>query len=538
MLSNYLRLSSFSFIFHFLFTQLICIDAQCYNYTLDNECSFVVGSSVETSPEYQEDLFSSFALNVSDIRMVPSICRRTVLWFYCNLIFKGYCEDDDFDNLGVSESSGCIPNRYSCDQMNDDCSVGIVNCDLLYTFISNETRRCETEDLEISVSNSIAVSTCLESQNMSIECCPSPFHQHSKTKECVLQCKPPIGIFFEEDQKLISIVSMALSIVGLVVIIIGIFPLFFSNQLFEFPRYVIILVCLSLSISFFELNISIFVGRKEFLCGDEEDFAVATDELIRDRSCQTVMGLYVLLSLTGFCWYLVLSLVCFSYVFGNRYRFLSYLSPLHPQNTAVQIGIWVIILTILVFEVLFNVINSISNPQDYIVFHPTVYSCLPNILETGYYSYIIPLIIIGAISGPITVISMVSVMCRSFTLFILNWRAFVSLLNLFFVYILFVGMSAYVYPYNFKNPLIDYAECVANHPRNTTECDIDNFDPNPFWLEFLFYTYLPFTSILVSFVTLWSQPYLIFWWSTVLTQCRIPQSIEFGSIQTNSKPNT
>jgi hypothetical protein len=490
----------------------------CFNYTLHNECSFVV-ETVETTPEMQEILYTFFSLNISDTRMLPPKCRRAVLWFLCNSIFKGDCRENnlqsDLESNGISESGGCVPDQTACNQMNELCSTDVVNCTELYTsIISNKTRSCEINDLTLALSNSIKVSTCLATQNETIECCPTPYHRHSKTKECVIQCEPPITILLAKDEKLISIVSMVFVMITLLMLFFGTLPLFCTNQIFLFPRYVIIMVCFSISTYNFFFNVILLVGREEYLCGDEENYLLAVDHRIQTLSCQGLMEVSLFFRMWAFCWFFVLSLVCLSFIFRGKYKSLNVLSPSHSKNKKFQIGIWCLSISISLAYVLLNILYTQIH-SDYLVFSPIVFACLPNPFVSDHLVSDIPLAIVGGIGVMMSVIAMFFGIMSSKMLFILNWEAFVSLILFFFTYLFILINLFYVSPYTTQLSLENYAICVSSNPRNTTACDINSFDDNSFWTIFCLFTIPLYTTFIVILLVIWPHRSVWLWWKNV-----------------------
>jgi hypothetical protein len=120
---------------------------------------------------------------------------------------------------------------------------------LLFSF--NKLKLCDIYNFILAVSNPIEVITCLATQNKITKCYPSLFHQHNERIKYIIQYKLLISIFLVNKEKIILIVTIIFGLLGLVTILIGILSLIFTNQIFLFLCYVIIMVYLTISISVF-----------------------------------------------------------------------------------------------------------------------------------------------------------------------------------------------------------------------------------------------------------------------------------------------
>ena len=252
--------------FLFFFPLFVCCSADdqpvqtpCFNYTLDNECTIVFeNKSTSIDPSLQSLVFEEIALSVSDVRMFPTKCRRSILWFFCDLSFQScpfftnslacesyylsFChevgntcqkeiedrekyqnDDDDEDDFDFDFDFDIIE-RLGCEiVVSNWCQVGDVFQQQQQHTEEKESPTRKGEERFVT-SIPIPVQTCLINSNESNTCCPEPFHQHSETLECVVSCPN------DRDFIIVSVVTFSIAW-GTVPILIGEWSQRFLSQI-------------------------------------------------------------------------------------------------------------------------------------------------------------------------------------------------------------------------------------------------------------------------------------------------------------------
>ena len=100
---------------------LLPTNETCFEYELENECSSLL-SDVDVNSTIQEILFDSISWNVSDVRMIPSDCRRPLLWFVCGLVFPR-CPSETVEQQICRQVEGCRQVNERCESfgLSFDC---------------------------------------------------------------------------------------------------------------------------------------------------------------------------------------------------------------------------------------------------------------------------------------------------------------------------------------------------------------------------------------------------------------------------------
>ena len=193
----------------------------CFEYELENECSSLL-NNVNVNSTIQHILFDSISLNVSDVRMIPSDCRRPLLWFVCGLMFPR-CPSETIEEQFCRQVEGCH-------QVNEICEPFDLSFDCLFpSFEEEEDEECSTKiskEIEEATENGIKVETCLGEQKETIGCCPDPFIVDFEG-ECIVEC--PQYEYGERYETSAQITLFVLLWVGVVSVFIGQFPLFMMS---------------------------------------------------------------------------------------------------------------------------------------------------------------------------------------------------------------------------------------------------------------------------------------------------------------------
>jgi hypothetical protein len=486
----------------FLLVGCVC---GCSNYVLQNECTDVIVDSVELSEEVQPILFNILSLPISDVRMIPSSCRRPLLSFLCNYYFVGSCSN--------STGFGCIPLQSICEEVNTVCGTSIFNCTEMYANI-NKTQ------CDINTTTPIPVLTCLSAEDQITECCASPYKLDRYTKECVIGCPPDVLFYKEEDVWDFQIFYFSLLMLGFAVLIPAAIPMFLIPDFLLFPRYIHIILAVNALLAGLFDNFSFFDGRREYLCGDEDDFLVAYSKLSVSPICRFQFFFIIFFLIFFVYWFSILALVALSFVYHERLNFFSYLSPSHPKNNVTQF--WILIGAIGVSSgVAFaNLALAIKNPEEYVGIGNT-FCCWPHQQGPGY-SFWIPWDIIGFFAMSGMVFAMIGILRRSIALFYLNLRHFIVLIYncLSYFYVIFIINYTEV---TWTYVLTDYAECATLHPREVGYCKPEDFVKKPIVIDYFLFSIFPIMAILISVVTLWTTPIIYNWWHHVIYNGSLPR---------------
>ena len=194
----------------------------CFEYELQNECSSLL-SDVRENRTIQEILFEAIDLDVSDIRMIPSSCRRPLLWYLCGSVFLS-CPPETEEEIFCRQVEGCIQVSERCEDYN--LSLG---CPFSPYEKESPCSQRILEEIEEMTENPIEVETCLGEERQTIECCPNPFVFDSEG-ECVIECLQ--YEFGEQFERSVRIACFVFIWVGILVFFLGIFP--FVKMSFNF----------------------------------------------------------------------------------------------------------------------------------------------------------------------------------------------------------------------------------------------------------------------------------------------------------------
>ena len=264
--------------------------ADCIPYSLQNECSFVVGHRV-SSLLPQALLFDSFlALPISDVRMVPALCRRAFIWYLCHLAFPS-CESD---------GGTCVISDEACDLAVTECDsyfnvTQFVQCaqgedrrrskfsTSLFSSHSSFSPAHDTsfgaQFLRSAISpvcfdnltvdyleeTSIPVTTCITNiPNTSVSCCPTPFVMASNG-ECVLPCMQ--YVFGADKENAWADAALAMVWAGTVIYGVGLAPNLALTRWWAYPSVVIHCAEVSVLLLSHTMVWGCYQGTQDFVCG-------------------------------------------------------------------------------------------------------------------------------------------------------------------------------------------------------------------------------------------------------------------------------
>ena len=318
---------TFLILFPLLFNATLSLELRDGNecdpfpYDLDNECRNVLLSEVNFNHEEQDLIFSEISVFISDVRMFPSICRRSLIWLLCNLAFPSciqgvVCHSIDLsscfqveENCMDSYQSFCSQteqNRMICDGL-----ASLLNCSSFFSSPPTSTssfplylpldemsidqtfeqiEQCDPstgmEGLQKATEEPIEVTTCLISQNVTIDpCCTSPLYvKDKKTGECVVSC--PQYDYTKEKEETLGIVSFVLLWISTFIFFLSVFPSFFIPELRQFPGYVGYIVSFTTLLFLHSQSWAFYVGGpKVFVCHSEQNFFVAEENVSGSPRC-------------------------------------------------------------------------------------------------------------------------------------------------------------------------------------------------------------------------------------------------------------
>ena len=238
------------------FSNLSKSDPQCFQYTLNNECTPILGNVSIQENEQQNFFDQELSLTVSDVRMRTPNCRRSFLSYYCQVMFGAFvCQSSSSPSPSPSppEEQQCLEEGY-CIQVSEECSddFPFLNCttpspppspSLLSTICQEEVK----EQIQQAQKEPIAVTTCLNSTKETMECCIGPFIKDDNDEECVIEC--PQYLYGRERERGIRIFSLVLMIAILLVLFVAALP-FLAVGDFRFFLY---FFCFFILIFFFYL---------------------------------------------------------------------------------------------------------------------------------------------------------------------------------------------------------------------------------------------------------------------------------------------
>ena len=192
-------------------------NSTCFEYTLENECSTLVGM-VDTSESFQQVVFNAISLNISDVRMLPRDCRRPILWYLCGLVFPP-CPPESEAEQECRLIEGCLQVSALCED------YLTIECPFSHSDLENNSTICSQvieQEIEEASADPIPVETCLDGEMMDIDCCIDPYVVGGEG-ECVVEC-----FQYEYGKSMtlgVSIVCMIAAWAGLVFLILIILPL-------------------------------------------------------------------------------------------------------------------------------------------------------------------------------------------------------------------------------------------------------------------------------------------------------------------------
>ena len=235
-------MSFLSFLF-FLFFFLSCSrsDDLCFEYTLQNECTSVLGTVLVDQEEQQDFFLENVSLTVSNVRMFGSDCRRQFLSYYCQLMFGGFvCESSS------SEEQLCLEEQY-CFQVSESCSDDfLLNCSSSSSSPaptpSPLTSSCQEEvmtQIEKVVQLPIEVQTCLNNAKEDIECCIKPY-VFDENNECVVEC--PQYLYGQDLEYWIGTSAFVFFWISFLVYIIAIIPFYMTENFRLFDFFLLLLL--------------------------------------------------------------------------------------------------------------------------------------------------------------------------------------------------------------------------------------------------------------------------------------------------------
>ena len=158
----------------------------CFPFVLKNECASVLLGNVSIKETKQQDYFDEFvSLNVSDVRMFKTSCRRPFLNYFCQLAFGlFFCASSSPEQALCLEEQSCLQVADACsDDFLLDCSSSPLSSTPSPSDCSEEVSNQMNEALETA----IAVQTCLDGSKEEIECCLDPY-VFDDNDECVVEC--------------------------------------------------------------------------------------------------------------------------------------------------------------------------------------------------------------------------------------------------------------------------------------------------------------------------------------------------------------
>lgn len=514
-----------------LFT--ILISSQCVPFTLNNtECSFLNRTTYYNIFNIPESiLFDYISLQISDVRMIqPLECRRALIWYICSQAFP-ICGD-----IGP-----CSTDYDSCMQINDACNgVFSLNC---------SSDNC---NIKYELENPIPVLTCLQSNNVTIPCCPTPFEMDSEG-ECILACNYNLPYFFPPNydmvQHVCQIIFYIIVWIGLLFMIFVYAPLVISFWK-PFPQY---LLPSALLFEYLYLQTLIWeLYDDDYLCGNEDQLIKGSLDFLASYRCVFQAGFSFLFLFLGDCYTLLLSISIFlrtmsmsnkKYELWNKY--------LIDYNHIVQAIIWAISISIFISVLVIGLTMPVTSIEDPLVVqfsYGGYLHCYPSVDRNGfvfYFTYLIRTIVIGT-SMLLLVLALI-LFTNMKQLFILQWRLLIFIFHNLIIQCIFEILTYYLNPIwltKIITTATEYPQCVATHPRDPAPiCPTDPIS-NGWYLHFYFL--LRSTSIIIFCTYVYATNYYYrLWWWILITERRIFTQSDITSSQVritndtsnNSKPN-
>ena len=223
------------FLFSVFCGSVSCDDSFCVEYSLQNECTSVLGT-VSIEQDEQEDFFNeNVSLTISDVRMRPEKCRKPFLLYYCQLMFGGFvCQSSSREEQLCFEQETCRQVAEACsDEFSLDCLPFSFPTSTPTTSTSQISlqigcRKEVEEQIEQAKENIIHVETCLGGSKEQIECCNDPFI-FDDNDECVIEC--PQYLIGKSLEKWIQLTDFVLNWLLLILLIAAIPPLYFMANI-------------------------------------------------------------------------------------------------------------------------------------------------------------------------------------------------------------------------------------------------------------------------------------------------------------------
>jgi hypothetical protein len=202
----------------------------CFPFSFSSECSYPINYSVSQDFQLQQKTFEQIQWTISDIRMLPNTCRRSIIRCLCSITFP-LCQDDldEQHSVFVCESVCNVTIRERCD--------GIINATDLDLIISSfladgsvETDPTQECFLPIS-SGTIPVTTCLPD---GIKCCTGILNIDTQ-QQCSLYC---VSSYEREDERTLEIILVVLAWVSFSISFFGVIPFLFDKHARQFPNHI------------------------------------------------------------------------------------------------------------------------------------------------------------------------------------------------------------------------------------------------------------------------------------------------------------
>ena len=273
-------------------------DPPCQPFRLnETECYYVLGNEPVLALPFrpsQEQLWDEMKMQVSDSRMLPSSCRRGLLWFACTATY-----------LPCREGAVCPPSMSACEEVNLSCvPYGIeLNCSALppQTAPSCVTNLTHQE----AVATPLPVKTCLSNTTTEVECCPDPYTVESSTGECVVACYQ-YG-FTESKERALYITCFVIVWLSSVLMILTLGPVVHLMKL-RFPNYVILIYIIMLNMWGHISLWSVYGGVENYICDGHEEHTVGLASFLNSARCIVQGSMLDFIIIAGTMWQLVFSL--------------------------------------------------------------------------------------------------------------------------------------------------------------------------------------------------------------------------------------
>ena len=507
---------------------------ECGPYTLQNECTGLVGTNVlstSSSPTSQSDRFALISLDISSVRMFTPLtssldCRRAYIWYLCNTAFP-QCDP--------AANCTSIPSSAACDDVIALCNESLVKIDVnclpkeereISIYLTGGGRHafadmspCEGGGLNLTsdvINNPIGAVTCLDVSRSPAPCCEDPFVQNPATLECVPGC--PWGLYDRSREEALGYIAYTFTWMSTLLCFFSLFPSLFIEGMLTFPKYltplcIVIGVCVSQT-SIFSLYAG---GGAAYVCGSNEydgDIAQTYTDFLHSPVCSAQIILEIFFSVALTYWFFVL-IVCLTSLFLTDC--LPFLSPINRALTdektskkveiAAHVG-WALPLlwTLMNYFVLVDLDSNVTAM-------PGVYAC-----SSYTFASVVGSIFFFSISTFLIVAALVTVGRRSWRFFSAQWRSvafavyflFVSLFNFVPVFIVFFQIESDDYISTFKMQS-RWVECVVGNSNvNPSPCTRPIL--YPYWYISITYAILFSWSGFITTVTYMTNPFILRWW--------------------------